>query len=89
MTAPLVIARVIAALKANVQALHAIDLQPETELLSMGLLDSFEIVNLVPVLEATFDVAIDLEQVELEVFESAAALARFVESRLARHGRPA
>ena len=48
---------------------------PDTPLLSAGLLDSFAIVTLVAALDAAFAVDIDVEQVEIEEFETARTIA--------------
>jgi len=46
------------------------DLEPETSLLSAGLLDSFALVMLVAALEDELKVEIDVEEIPLEQFES-------------------
>lgn len=66
---------ILTLLKDEFPLLRKRDLKPETPLLSAGLLDSFAIVTLVAALDAAFAVDIDVEQVEIEEFETASSIA--------------
>jgi acyl carrier protein len=68
-------ARILTLLKDEFPLLQKKDLMPGTPLLSAGLLDSFAIVTLVAALDAAFAVDIDVEQVEIEEFETASTIA--------------
>jgi acyl carrier protein len=66
---------ILGLLKDEFPLLRKKDLRPDTPLLSAGLLDSFAIVTLVAALDAAFAVDIDVEQTELEAFETASTIA--------------
>lgn len=72
--------RVLEALHANVETIRGMDIAPDTQLLSTGLLDSFGIVNLIPALESAFGTSIDLDDVEVSMFESAESIAQLLHS---------
>lgn len=54
----------------------------ERDLLASGVLDSFDIVNLVVALEEALDISIDVEMVSPENFQTAQSIIRMVEGIL-------
>lgn len=54
----------------------------ERDLLASGVLDSFDIVNLVVALEEALDINIDVEMVSPENFQTAQSIIRMVEGIL-------
>lgn len=65
---------VIHILKTEFPLLAALDLRAETPLLSAGLLDSFALITLISELEKAFEVDIDVENLELDSFETPASI---------------
>lgn len=59
-----------------------IDFEKETKLIDDGILDSFDIVSIVAELCEEYDIAITIDQMEPENFNSAAAMLALVNSIL-------
>ena len=55
----------------------------DTDLVGTGLLDSLMLVELLAQLEETFDVAISIDDLELETFRSVSSIAGFLAQRAA------
>lgn len=53
---------------------------PDVDLLASGIIDSYEMVNLVVELEETFDIEIDPEYVVPENFHNVEAIVKMIES---------
>jgi acyl carrier protein len=83
---PATTAKVIAILEAEFPPLRKIGLRPDTALLSAGRLDSFGIVTLVATLDAEFGIDVDVEQVEIESFETPASIAALCVAAQGRRG---
>lgn len=62
--------RVIQVLQDNIDELENVQLAPDTPLIEGGYIDSFDIINLISVLEREFSVDIPLEGLELDDFET-------------------
>ena len=62
-------------------------IQPDTPLLSGGLLDSFAIVMLVAVLEGEFGIDFDVKNIPFEQFETPESIARLCLVRLESRAR--
>ena len=71
-------ARVVAILQAGLEA-DAVG--PETDVLESGLLDSVTFVDLLVRLEEAFGVEVEVDEVELDDFRTARAIARFLANR--------
>ena len=65
---------VIGILKTEFPLLAGLELGAETPLLSAGLLDSFALITLISELEKAFEIDIDVENLELESFETPASI---------------
>ncbi len=61
---------VIQVLRDNIDELEDIELAPDTPLIEGGYIDSFDIINLISVLEREFSVDIPLEGLVLDDFET-------------------
>lgn len=55
-----------------------IDFTKETHLIDDNLLDSFDIISIVSMLNDTYDIEIDIEDLEAENFNSAAAMWKLI-----------
>lgn len=75
MTQAAMLAKVITILRSEFPALRKMELGPDTALLSSGLLDSFAVVTLLAALDGALGTEIDVEQVELDQFETPARVA--------------
>jgi acyl carrier protein len=76
------IERVISALQGHVGQARDLSLQPDTDLLGTGILDSFGIIDLIPELEDRFGVRLESEDIDIAVFETARSIATFLQSRM-------
>lgn len=65
------------------------ELESETPLLELGILDSLAIVNLIRQLEATFSFLVPEEELTAPNFENVAAIARLVRRQLGHGATPA
>lgn len=61
---------IIKILKENVDDLADVDINSSTKLIDGGYVDSFDIINLLSVLEKKFDVSIPIDDLKLESFNS-------------------
>ncbi|MCK6523458.1 phosphopantetheine-binding protein [Myxococcota bacterium] len=82
----LMLAKVLEVLRAEFPSLKRVALGPDTALVSSGLLDSFGVVTLLAALDGAFGVEIDVEQVELDQFDTPARIAALCRASLV--GRP-
>lgn len=62
--------QVVKILYENVEELEGVEINDNTELISGGYIDSFDIVNVIGVFEEVFGIDIDLENIELEEFNT-------------------
>jgi acyl carrier protein len=83
-----VIPRVIEVLQDELPVLRRQALDADTPLWSAGLLDSFALVALVGALERRFAVAIDVDSLALEQFESPRTIAALCAGSSTAKGRP-
>jgi acyl carrier protein len=81
-----ILSRVPEILKAEFPALRAMDLAPDTPLLSAGLLDSFAVITLISALESAFNISVDVERMEIGQFESPSTIARLCCEAMAAGG---
>lgn len=68
-------------LKNNVVELEEVELTEDTSLIASGYLDSFEVVMILQKLEEAFAITIDLDDLNLEDFETPGKIAKMIESR--------
>ena len=64
------------------QLTQKVALQPDTPLLSSGLIDSFGLAGLIAALEREFPVRIDPAQIGADNFDTPAQISRYVETHL-------
>lgn len=62
--------RVIEILKNNIEELNDLELTSSMQLISSGYIDSFDIINIIGLLEQEFHINIDLEDIDLEQFDT-------------------
>jgi acyl carrier protein len=79
MSNPPTVERVIEILKGEFPLLRKMPLASDTPLLSAGLLDSFAIVTLLAALDGAFGIDVDVDQVEIEQFETPGSIAALCE----------
>nr|WP_034908791.1 acyl carrier protein [[Eubacterium] cellulosolvens] len=68
-------------LKENVVELEDVELREDTSLIASGYMDSYEVVMLLEQLEQTFSIKIELDDLDLEDFESPANIVKLVETK--------
>jgi acyl carrier protein len=68
-------------LKENVVELEDAELREDTSLIASGYMDSYEVVMLLEQLEQTFSIKIELDDLDLEDFESPANIVKLVETK--------
>ena len=68
-------------LKENVVELEDVELREDTSLIASGYMDSYEVVMLLEQLEQTFSIKIELDDLDLEDFESPANIVKLVEAK--------
>lgn len=68
-------------LKNNVVELEDVELTEDTSLIASGYLDSFEVVMILQKLEEAFAITIDLDDLNLEDFETPGKIVKMIESR--------
>ena len=56
-----------------------VDFTKETKLIDNGILDSFDIISLVNILNETFNIEIEVDDLEAENFNSAEAMLKLIE----------
>ena len=76
------LSRVQAVLLEQFPMLRSLPLEADTALISTGLLDSFALVTLITALDRAFSIDIDVDQVELEAFETPGAIAELCQRTL-------
>lgn len=71
--------KVIGILKDNIEELEGINVQNNTELITSGYVDSFDIINVISVLEEAFGINISLDDVDLEQFNTVESICALIE----------
>lgn len=71
--------KVMGILKDNIEELEGINIQNDTELITSGYVDSFDIINVISVLEETFGINISLDDVDLEQFNTVESICSLIE----------
>lgn len=69
------IKKIIALLEEEFPTLGDIEINADTALLSSGLLDSFAMVTVLALVESTFAISVDVNTLELSLFESPTTIA--------------
>ena len=62
--------KVIELLKNNIEDLEGVNISPETELISGGFMESFDVISLISELENEFNINISFDDIELEQFNT-------------------
>lgn len=57
-------------LKANIYELSDMELEDDQKLISTGLLESYDIINLISIFENTFGITIKLDEIDLDSFNT-------------------
>ncbi len=70
--------KIIEILRDNIEELKGIDVKPDTQLISSGYLESFDIINIVVGLEEAFDIELSLDNMEFEDFNTVKNIAELV-----------
>lgn len=74
-------------LKDNIYELSNIELEEELGLISTGYLESFDIINLISIFEDKFNININLDNVELEDFNTINSMNKLVEKFIAMENK--
>jgi acyl carrier protein len=70
--------KIIELLKANLEDLNNVALLPNTPLIVTGLISSFDIIELLSILEVTFSIELKMDEINLANFETPALIAKLV-----------
>lgn len=68
--------KIILLLKENIEDLNQKEILEDTLLISSGYIDSFELINIISILEATFNIKIPIDNIELEDFDTPISIAK-------------
>lgn len=71
--------KVIGILKDNIEELEGINVQKDTALITSGYVDSFDIINVISILEEAFGINISLDDVDLEQFNTVESICSLIE----------
>lgn len=72
--------QLIEILKNNVEDLEGVEITPDTELISGGYIESFDIIQLISEIEEAFHVEISFDEIKLENFNTVASICKVIES---------
>ncbi len=72
--------KIIDILKKNVYELAHVEITGETELISSGLLESFDVMNLISIFEKEFNINIHLDEIDLKDFNTLNNMVRMLNS---------
>jgi|GEM_PF-1894864 len=75
MSEKITVEKVITLLNENIEALKEIKLSGNDSLIASGLIESFDLINLLSVLETTLGITFDLDMLNIENFETPALIA--------------
>lgn len=70
--------KILKIVKENVFELLDKDIQTDTPLISTGVLESFDVINLITLFEKEFDIEIKLEEIELASFNTINAMEELI-----------
>lgn len=70
--------KIMKIVKENVFELMDRDIQTDTPLISTGVLESFDVINLITLFEKEFDIEIKLEEIELASFNTINAMEELI-----------
>lgn len=71
--------KIIEILKEHIEGLENVEVCEDTQLIAKGLLESFDVINLLLVLEEAFDVELVPDLLQLEDFNSPKTIAAMIE----------
>ena len=69
---------IIRVIRTNFPDLENEELDANSELIARGYITSFDVINLITILEQEFDVVIELDDLELDDFETPATISNFL-----------
>ena len=72
--------KILKLVKENVFELADKDIQSDSSLISTGLLESFDVINLITVFENEFQIEIKLEELDLEAFNTIDSMEEMIRS---------
>lgn len=78
--------KIIKIIKENVEELASEELSFDMPLITSGYLDSFDIIQLIDILEKEFEISLPLDGVELSDFETVNAIANLLQKKEAPQG---
>lgn len=64
----------------NVEELAGVDITDDLQLITSGYIDSFDIITIIGVMEESFGIEIDLDNVELEEFNTVDSICRIIKN---------
>ncbi len=67
-------------IKENVEELNNVEITDDLQLITSGYIDSFDIITIIGIFEDKFDVVIDLDNVELEEFNTVSSICHIIEN---------
>ncbi|MCI7342362.1 MAG: acyl carrier protein [Fusobacterium necrophorum] len=70
--------KILKIVKENVFELQNQDIQEDTQLISTGVLESFDVINLITLFEQEFHIEIKLEEIELASFNTINAMEELI-----------
>ncbi len=70
--------KILKIVKENVFELFDKDIQEDTQLISTGILESFDVINLITLFEQEFHIEIKLEEIELASFNTIHAMEELI-----------
>lgn len=70
--------KILKIVKENVFELQNQDIQVDTQLISTGVLESFDVINLITLFEQEFHIEIKLEEIELASFNTINAMEELI-----------
>ncbi|PID59165.1 hypothetical protein CSB45_01830 [candidate division KSB3 bacterium] len=80
---------IVSLLQEHVESLHGLELATGDSLIASGLIESFEFINFLSVLESTFEIKLELDMLDFEYFEtpdSIALMLNQMKERIAKGG---
>lgn len=70
--------KIIEVIRSNFEGLENEQLDANSELIARGYITSFDVINLISILEEEFNVVIELDDLELDDFETPTSIANFL-----------
>lgn len=75
-------AKVTELIRTNIDGADSFSIEEDTMLITGGLIDSFDIISLISVMESEFGITLPFDELELENFDTVSSIAELICSRL-------